>query len=301
MEERIIHIIEEKGPRTGSELIEILRGSPLALWRICHLSPALRLRTLGTRYLRLDRRIDGYARLSPSILREFMTYTVVGLPGSIEALDQRADTVIRHIKEVSRAKLALARTIVENLQDRLAQSWPREGRVCFIIAGDIVYDMAHDVPRPEHSIGEMVNGSDIDLVVVSDDSVSQEFLQKLDNAIYKEKYYTLISPSVREEIDYVVKNMVRVREQLLFDTFKRMVACKILQEGTLLSGSQSLFDEINGMLVDMGVKEKLEKMEVRAGVFRHEAEKYLLDTDPSRISREELNLFYTTEESEEFE
>lgn len=80
-----------------------------------------------------------------------------------------------------------------------------------------------------------------------------------------------------------------------------MVACKILQEGTLLSGSQSLFDEINGMLVDRGVKEKLEKMEVRAGVFRHEAEKYLLDTDPSRISREELNLFYTTEESEEFE
>lgn len=95
--------------------------------------------------------------------------------------------------------------------------------------------------------------------------------------------------------------MVRVREQLLFDTFKRMVACKILQEGLLLSGSQSLFDEIKGMLVDRGVTKKLEEMEVRAGVFSHNAEKYLLDTDPSRISRDELNLFHTTEESDEFE
>ena len=297
----VVRIIEEKGPLTGSEIIETLHVPPLALWRTCHLSPALQLRTVGTRYLRLDRRVDGYARLSPSILRELMTYTVVGLAGSTEDLDRRADSVIRHIKEVSRAKLALARRIVAGLRERLAQSWPREGRVCFIIAGDIVYDMAHDVPRPEQSIGEMVNGSDIDLVVVSDENVSQEFLQELDDEIYKEKYYTLIAPSVREEIDYVVKNMVRVREQLLFDTFKRMVACKILREGLLLSGSQSLFDEIKAMLVETGVTEKLEDMEGRAGIFRQSSEEYLLHADPSRISSDELNLFYTTEESEEFE
>jgi hypothetical protein len=301
MEGKLLKIIEKKGPLTGSEILELLRGIPLALWRTCRLSPSLKFRILGSRYLRLDRKVEGFARLSPSILREFMTYTVVGLPGDPEAFDRKADAVIGHIREVSRAKLALARGIVGDLQKRLAERWPHEGRICFILAGDIVYDMAHDVPRPEQSIGEMVNGSDIDLVVVSDDGVSKEFLKELDEAIYKEKYYTLISPSVREEIDYVVKSLERVREQLLFDTFKRMVACKILQEGMLLSGSQPFFDEIKSMLVTSGVTSKLQAMEVRAGTFRRESEEYLLKTDPSRISRDELNLFYTTEESEEFE
>lgn len=301
MEGKIVKIIEEKGPLTGSEILEALRGMPLALWRTCCLSPNLQVRILGSRYLRLDRRVDGFARLSPSILREFMTYTVVGLPGHAEALDRRADAITRHIQAVSRAKLALAQKIVGDLQGKFTEHWPREGQICFIIAGDIVYEMAHDVPRPEQSIGEMVNGSDIDLVVVSDDRVSKEFLKDLDKAIYKEKYYTLIAPSVREEIDYVVKNMERVMEQLHFDTFKRMVACKILQEGMLLSGSQSLFDEIRAMLVSRGITEKLEEMEARARMFRRNAEDYLLNTEPSRISREDLNLFYTTEESEEFE
>jgi hypothetical protein len=301
MEGKLVKIIEENGPLTGSQILEVLRGMPLVLWRTCCLSPSLQVRILGSRYLRLDRKVEGFARLSPSILREFMTYTVVGLSGSAEALDRRADAITRHIQAVSRAKLAMARRIVSDLQDKFTERWPREGRICFIIAGDIVYDMAHDVPRPERSVGEMVNGSDIDLVVVSDDGVSKEFLKELDDAIYKEKYYSLMAPSVREEIDYVVKNMERVREQLLFDTFKRMVACKILQEGMLLSGSQPLFDEIKGMLVSRGVTEKLEEMEAKARMCRGNSEKYLLNTDPSRILRDDLNLFYSTEESEEFE
>lgn len=301
MEEKVIKIIEEKGPLTGSEILEALRGIPLTLWRTCCLSTALQRQTLGCRYLRLDRRVDGFARLSPSILREFMTYTVVGLAGNTGASQRRADAVTRHIREVSRAKLALARRIVGSLQDRLAESWPREGGISFIIAGDIVYDMAHDVPRPEKSTGEMVNGSDIDLVVVSDENVSPEFLQELDNAIHREKHYTLIAPSVREEIDYVVKNMERVREEVLFDTFDRMVACKILQEGMLLAGSQPLFDAIKAMLVDRGVTKKLAEMEAKAEMFRQSAEEHLLNADPSHISRDDLNLFYTTEESEEVE
>lgn len=301
MEGKIVKIVEEKGPLTGSEIFEALRGTPLALWRTCRLSPNLQVRIVGSRYLRLDRRVDGFARLSPSILREFMTYSAVGLPGDTEALDRRAAAIIRHIQAVSHAKLALARRIVGDVQERFTGRRPREGRICFIIAGDIVYDMAHDVPRPEQSIGEMVNGSDIDLVVVSDDRVSRDFLEDLDRAIYKEKYYTLVAPNIREEIDYVVKNMERVTEQLLFDTFKRMVACKILREGMLLSGSRTLFDEIKAMLVSRGVAEKLQDMEARARLFRRNAETFLLHADSPGLSKDELHLFYTTEESEEFE
>jgi hypothetical protein len=48
-----------------------------------------------------------------------------------------------------------------------------------------------------------------------------------------------MAPHVREEIDYVVKDLDRVREQMRFDTFKRMVACKILQEGIFLYGGKT--------------------------------------------------------------
>ena len=44
--------------------------------------------------------------------------------------------------------------------------------------------------------------------------------------IYKEKYSLLISPYEKEEIDYIVKSVSKVKEQLKFDTFKHMVACK---------------------------------------------------------------------------
>jgi hypothetical protein len=301
MEQRIIKLIKEKGPLTGSEILERIRERSFLLWRTCGLSDNLQMRTLGTRYLRLDRKVAGYARPSPSIQREFMTYTVVGVPGAEQALNQRAETIIQHIREVSKSKFALAHSIATRLQNRLADRWPQEARVCFIIAGDIVFGMAHDVPRPEVSTGELVNGSDIDLVVVADDHVATDFLEELDQAIYQEKYRTLVSPSLREEIDYVIKKMERVREQLCFDTFKRMVACKILQEGTLLLGSQGLFEEIKTMLFDRGVVEKLDEMETKARIFRQQAEEYLLHTDPAHLIKEDMYLFYTSEESEEFE
>lgn len=301
MEQRIVRLLEEKGPLTGSEILDGIRETNLLVWRTCRLSTSLRMRVLGARYLRLDRRVDGYARLSPSILREFMTYTVVGLPGAEEALDHRADRIVQHLREVSNAKGDLARSMVGRLHDKLGKGWPQDGRLCFILAGDIVYGMAHDVSRPELSTGELVNGSDIDLVVVADDSIPDDFLEKLDRAIYQEKYLALILPGVREELDYVVKKMGRVREQLCFDTFKRMVACKILLEGILLQGSRSLFEEIKSLLVQRGIVSRLNEMEIQAGDRRKQAEEYLLHADPAHILEGNLHLFYTGEETEEFE
>jgi hypothetical protein len=126
-------------------------------------------------------------------------------------------------------------------------------------------------------------------------------MDRLDEAIYQEKYRLLITPHLREEIDYVVKNLDRVSEQLRFDTFKHMVACKLLQEGTLLYGSEEVFHTLKRMLRDHGVIKKLRELENKARIFRKEAEDYLLIEDPDKIREESLNLFYPTEESEEFE
>jgi len=300
MEQEILNLIKTNGPLTGSEIKGFLPGDNLLLWQTCKTSRNLRVKSIGVRYLRLDRRVDGFARLSPSILREFLTYAVVGLPGQPQLLDQRAQEIYSRIVEVSRSKLELARSFVDDVKAELGDTWPQE-QVCIIVAGDIVYNMAHDVPRPERSTGKLVRGSDIDLVVIVNDKVSEAVIQKLDTAIYQKKYRTLITPAVNEEIDYVVKRMERVREQVRFDSFKSMVACKILQEGMLIGGSEEFYREVIQLLQDNGALEKLNRLQEAAIAFRHQQEDFLVRRDADKVTPEELYFFYPAEESEEFE
>jgi len=311
-EAAITHLIEQLGPLTGAELqAELSAKGPksqteapdeaFGCWKAAMLSSRLSVRRVGTRYLRLDHKVDGFARLSPSILREFLTYTVVGLAGDTAALDRKAAKVLAHIQVVSRAKLDLATGVVAGIAARFADGQAPEQRFCVFIAGDVVYDMAHDVPRPERSTGTMVRGSDLDLVVIADDAAPEALLQQLDEAIYQQKYRHLINPSAREEIDYIVKRFQRLREQAGFDTFKKMVACKILQEGVLIHGSQALFAAAKALLDEHGVSRKLAEMEAAATHLRRQAEEYLLSTEWRILGADELHLFFTTDESEEFE
>lgn len=301
LEDTIIDMIKAKGPLTGAELLENISEDSLIIWRTCRTSSRLNMKNLGTRYLRLDRRIHGFARLSPSILREFLTYTVVGQTGEEVSLDNRVREILSRTEEISRAKSELAYLIVSSLGSRLENELPIYEKICFILAGDIVYNMAHDVPRPERSTKKLVRGSDIDLVVIVDDDFSEKAVERLDNVIYEEKYRLLITPHIREELDYVVKDLNKVKEQLDFKTFKHMVACKILHEGVHIYGSNKLFERTKSMLKNCGVVRQLQDMESKAQSFRKWAEEYLLKEDPAKLKEEYMNLFYPTEESEEFE
>lgn len=300
-EDSVERLVEQLGPLTGAELQAGTGGEAFASWKAAMLSSRLAVTTVGARYLRLDHKVDGFARLSPSILREFLTYSVVGLAGDTAALDGKAAEVLAHIRNVSRAKLDLATGVVAGVSAQLADGPAAEERFCVFIAGDVVYDMAHDVPRPERSTGKMVRGSDLDLVVIVDDAAPEALLRRLDEAIYQQKYRHLINPSAREEIDYIVKRFDRLRDQARFDTFKKMVACKILQEGVFLHGSRGLFDAAQALLDEYGVTTKLAAMEADAARLRRDAEQYLLSTDQRVLTGDDLHLFYTTDESEEFE
>jgi hypothetical protein len=300
MEQEIIHLLKTNGPLTGSEIKEFITGDNLLLWQTCKTSRNLRMKSVGRRFLRLDRRVDGFARLSPSILREFLTYSVVGLSAQPQAIDRRAREIHSRIVQVSRTKLELARSFAEEVQAQLGEAWLQE-QACFILAGDIVYEMAHDVPRPERSTGRLVRGSDIDLVVIVKDSVPDAMIERLDTAIYQKKYRALISPAVNEEIDYVVKKMQRVREQVRFDTFKSMVACKILQEGILIGGSEGFYRKVIQLLPDNGVLEKLDRLQEAAVAFRKQKEDSLVQRKAGKMTAQDLYLFYPAEESEEFE
>ncbi len=300
MEREIVDLIEERGPLTGSEIWKGVGGDGFTLWRTCTLCENLMIRTVGTRYLRLDREVEGFARLSPSILREFLTFSVVGVQGDPNPLEQKARELIAHIEKVVNDKVELVYRVVSSLAGWFESEWSLDYQVCFIIAGDIVHNMAHDVPRPERSTGKLVTGSDMDLVVIVDDQFPEDMMKRLDDAIYQEKYRLIMAPHLREEIDYIVKKLERVRKQVRFDSFRHMVACKILQEGTLLYGSEHLFSIIKAMLREHGVTKRLNDLEKRAKAFRSEAKEYLLREDPEKIKEESLCLFYPAEESEEF-
>jgi hypothetical protein len=300
-QDAIISLIGEKGPLTGLEIKKEIDIDSLLLWKACKTSERLQVRTVGKRYMRLDRHVDGFARLSPSILREFFTYSVVGLTSDRVLLEEKCTEVANRIHEISRYKFQLAREMVGEIMERFEDRESGNHQICFIIAGDIVYDMAHDVPRPERSTGRLVRGSDIDLVVVVDDNIPDTSIQRLDELIYQKKYRMLISPVINEEVDYKIKRLALIRNQARFDDFKHMVAIKILQEGLLVYGSEDLFHSVKAIIKENGLPEKLDELETLAEVFRNKAENSILDASLDKEEIKKMHLFYSAEEFEEFD
>ncbi|WAC06917.1 MAG: hypothetical protein OS130_11780 [Thermodesulfobacteriota bacterium] len=301
IERDIVRLIGTKGPRTGFEIKKEIDEDNLLIWKTCRHSRSLQVQTVGKRYLRLDRHVKGFARLSPSILREFLTYSIIGLKDRPDLLEKRCIELSARIHEISRFKLELAQKMVSDVMQEFDDGISKRHQICFIIAGDIVYNMAHDVPRPERSTGKIVMGSDIDLIVAVDDHFPDTYINKLDDLIYQKKYRMLITPAIREEVDYKIKRLSLIRDQACFDDFKRMVAIKILQEGLLLYGNQLLFDTIKTIIEENGLSKKLDEFERAAEMLRNKAEKLILDNRLDKEKIMDLHLFYSAEEFEEFE
>ena len=62
----------------------------------------------------------------------------------------------------------------------------------------------------------------------------------------------------------------------------------------------SFFQEVKTLLRAEGVVERLETIENLARTRRGDAEALLIEVTPGEISEDTLNLFYPSEESEEF-
>ncbi len=295
---KALTILTEKGPLTGKDFQLDTGMNTFAAWKYCAGSDQIKTRIVGRRYLRLDQKVEGYARLSPSIMREFLNYTVVGLDRDQAEINRKASKIEAEIAEVSRRKIELARNTVE----RLIRNHPDQDsfldKATFIIAGDVVFGMAHTEPRPESSTGELVKGSDLDIIAITED-LPEKMLEDLDNMLYKEKYNLLMNPAAKEEMDYIVKDMNIVQQQLLFDNFKKMVAAKIIYEGEYLYGSKIIFDRVKELVTEFGIPNKLSTLEKSAIDKRFEAEETLLKAPETSDLEELMALFYTTEEKEE--
>jgi len=298
-EEFVLDLLRENGPLTGKELQESLNINDLDLWRFCRRHPLIEVTIVGRRYLRLDDNVAGYGRLSPSIKREFLIYTVASLAEHSRQCRERAQEIEQGFAEISRQKIDLARERMAAIAASLSFEDRVNKEVCFVIAGDVVYGMAHREPRPEFSTGRMVNGSDLDVVIVTTDEFPADLTRQLDDAVYREKYRLLILPNYREEIDYIIKNMSRVQKQLAFNNFKHMVACKILHEGKYLYGSRRMFEILKEMVWQAGMDEKLGLLERKADAYRRSAEEELLSSTEDLSEQESWKLFYTEAEHNE--
>jgi hypothetical protein len=288
-----IRDVLEKGPLVGKELYTATQMEIYPLWRLCMLADDILCRRVGKRYLRFDRNIPGFARLSPAIEREFLTYTVVGLKKHSDKIEYRARELEKEIIKISREKLELSKKICKEVLEKTDTF----NDSCFIIGGDVPLNMAHRDPRPERSTGEMVSGSDLDIIVVTSDELPEEKAKAIDEAMYLKKYSLLRAP-VKEEVDYIIKPLSKVKQQVKFDSFDKMVACKILAEGKFIGGSRRLYKEINELIKENNIPEKLKELEAQASENRRRAEKYLLEREV--ISQDEyMKLFTTTEEFSE--
>ncbi|MDD2236177.1 MAG: hypothetical protein PHG65_03095 [Kiritimatiellae bacterium] len=292
-------LLSVQGPQSGAGLLQQMHMEPLPLWQTLRAMPDILLRRVGHRYLRLDSAVEGYARLSPSIRREFLTYTVVGTRSQENEIEQNARALENEIRRVSTEKRELAAEVMSAVCARIPAWETLREHLCFIIAGDITYEMAHAVPRPESSTGKIVRGSDLDLIAIADDSVAEDDLKTLDEAIFAKKHYLLMHPAYQEEIDYLVKTFAMIRPQLAFDSFKHMIASKILHEGQWLYGSKVVFQQLKEMVEASGVAEKIRLLEETASRERNDAESALLQVDADCRSGPYCNLFFTREEGDE--
>lgn len=284
----------EWGPLTGRELYEITGLEVFPLWRFCKRSKDVITRRVSKRYLRFDREIEGYARLSPSVQREFLTYTVVGLKSHREKVEERAKELKAEIRKTSREKLTLAGKIAWRIVSRMQGKNFILTNSCFIIGGDVPLGMAHSDPRPEPSTGKLVSGSDLDIVVVTTSDFPPGLARQLDEEIYREKYRLLRGPHYRVEIDYLIKDLEKVKRQAALQRFEDYIACKIIMESKLLLGSKKLYQMMRGIMHEASVPKKLEHLKKLAAENRRRAERTLLNKD--RIMDEDMRLFATSEE-----
>jgi len=119
--QEIVKMLRETGPQTGWQLLEQTHMEALPLWQLCRQTPEVRFECIGKRFVRLDRAVEGYARLSPSIRREFLTYTILGLESQTAAIDTKALQLRQEIRKISQAKRDLAREAMADIVESLPE------------------------------------------------------------------------------------------------------------------------------------------------------------------------------------
>ena len=271
--------------------------SQIEVWQICMTDINLKVFKLSTYYLRYDIRREKYIRLSPSILRDFMSFTYISLAEHQDLAAAEHVQLANTHRQISLHKIAIARKIMLEVFGvfPLAQ---RE-KLCAFVAGDLAYFLGHNVPREQAVSGRMVAGSDIDIVFVQDGWADAD-VKKLEDIVSRNKYYYLKHPDHRQEVDFICKSVDTMCDQFTYGDIHEKIASKIAYEGQFLGGSVALFQYIQDQMTMRGARAKIEADFQIAVDDRSRAVTELLKFDGRALDPDTESLFYFSQERIEF-
>ncbi len=299
IEARIEASLAEKGPRLGKELAQDLYDVPnLALWQACYQSRKLHVSHFASYYLRFDITRDDQVRLSPSILRDFLSFTLFGLPGQRDKMIERQGTLSNMHREINREKLSVAQAVMKQVFVTLGRDI--RSQLCAFIAGDLAYYLAHNEPREHVASGEMVKGSDIDIIIILSESLPDDVQERIDTEMTALKNFYLRHPEYRHEIDFICKRKSVMERQFQYSDIHDKIASKIAYESMFLGGSLTLYMEVRDAMVRTGVDRLIEADFDHALKDRKYAMHKLLEAHNDTIDEETRSLFYFSQERVEF-
>ena len=301
IEGEIEQVLRVGGPVTGAQLSEKLpHVSDIALWRTCYSSKEIRVSNCARYYLRYDILRGNQLRLSPSILRDFLTFSLIYLTDQMVDIVESSTMLANQFRTISLQKLSWAREALLQLDDDL-QKIIYDHCVVFL-SGDIAYFLAHGTKRIHSQYGVELNGSDIDIVIVTNRGAPPEAIKRIESQLLTTKKVYLMTPHIREELDFIVKPIETMIGQLVYGDIHQKIASKILYESYFLMGRVDIYQTLMRHLEMSGTWDRIEQDFVTALTQRKDtiAKILALAPDASTDDEDVASLFFASKERLEF-
>jgi len=301
LETKIIDLIEKNGPMTGAELmLELPDYTDIAVWRECYSASSIRVSNCARYYLRYDITRGNQLRLSPSILRDFLTFSLIYTTEQTVDIVEPATRLANKFRAISLEKLHMARRALLDLDDDL-QAVINEHCVVFL-SGDIAYYLAHNTPRRHSQLGTNILGSDIDIVIITNRGASPEQIERIESQLLTIKKVFLVSPDICEELDFIVKPIDKMIDQLSYRDIHEKIASKILYESYFLMGRVDIYQALINHLQTSGTRDLIEAdFEMALQQRKNTIATILqLPADASTDDEEVASLFFASKERLEF-
>lgn len=301
IEAKIKDILNSGGPITGGQLCEKLPDVPdIAIWRACYSSDKVRISNCARYYLRYDITRGNQLRLSPSILRDFLTFSLVYLADQVVEIVEAGTRLANNFRTVSLEKLSWAREALLQLDDDL-QEVINQHCVVFL-SGDIAYYLAHETKRMHSQLGVEISGSDIDIVIVANRGAPPDMIARIESQFLTIKKIFLTTPHIGEELDFIVKPIETMLGQLAYNDIHDKIASKILYESYFLMGRVDIYQTLMKHLKLSGTWARIDAdFETALGQRKETIAKILaLGPDASTDDEEVASLFFASKERLEF-
>lgn len=303
LENQIEAVLNEQGPLIGKKIIEAIGTEDfINVWKACYQSNRFRVVNCARYYLRYDVTRKNQLRLSPSVLRDFLSFSLIHLSGQEAMAVEKGAILANKHRIISLKKLRVARQALLSLEPA-TQKMLNE-RACCFIAGDTAYFLAHEEPRLHKQVETIVHGSDIDILIVHDDDLEQSVVEDAEKQFLAFKFRALKDIRIGQEVDFLFKPVKKMKSQFNYSDIHEKIACKILYESFFLYGRLDMYEQL---LLDLSYCGTVDRIETDFRIALVERKNTigkilkLVKDDQVKMDPEIESLFYFSQERLEFQ